>query len=217
MTAEQSSSFWKEAKTNLREAANLRNLAFYGTAIVAFVVLSILLPYQTQVYLSIAAGITVALLLAVSMIFSRSIASLEAIFIGGVMFLLAALFKRGFLPPTVLQDFGHYSLAISLTLTGLYVVLQVLRSGRKSYTMSVKSLNDFFSVCSTTLSSEMCSCVHSISFLEALGVMALLPNQVRLGFVIMMTTLVYQIRLTYDSHKSRKPRATHNTNGSRQI
>jgi hypothetical protein len=39
--------------------------------------------------------------------------------------------------------------------------------------------------------------------LDALGITAFLPNQVRLGFVIMMTTLVYQTRLTYEYYKSR--------------
>ncbi len=198
-------SFWQELKRSAANAATPGILAFYGVSILVFIFLSVFLPYETQVYLSIAAGVGVAILLTVSTILFRRILLLDIVFVGGIVFLVAALFKRGLLPPTVLQNFGHYALVISLALTGSYVVLQIIHCSRiGSHAGSLRSFNEFFSVSFTTLSSEMCSCLHPIPFLDLLGVVVFLPNQVRLGFIVMMATLVYQARLTFESYKSRK-------------
>lgn len=188
---------------------NRRIIAFYSIAVIVFSALSTILPYEIQVHSSIAAGITVASLLAASMILSHgSLSSLDIVFIGGIIFLLAALFKRGLLPPTILQNFGHYALALSLALMGSYVVMQILRGNRiRSHATSVKSFGDFFSVSWTTLSSELCYCLHPVPILEALGIMAFMPNQVRIGFVIMATTLLHQARLTYVTYKSKRMQA----------
>lgn len=197
--------FWKELKRSASKSINLRILSFYGTAVMVISAFSLFLPYQTQVYLSIGAGISVAILLATSMMFSRSFMVIDVAFIGGIAFLLVALFKRGLLPRTALENLGHMSLIVSVAFTGSYVVLLIVQSSRiRLHVASVKSLNDFLSVCFTTLSSELCSCLHPIPFLDALGIIAFLENRVRLGFVIMMTTLAHQTRLAYEFYKSRR-------------
>lgn len=121
------------------------------------------------------------------------------------MFLIVGLLESDLPTRAVLENLRHFSLILSVTLTGLYVVLDILQSARtKLHVTSVKGLSSFFSVFGTTLSSELCSCLHPTLFFETLGIVAFLPNQVKLGFVIMMITLVYQIRLTYESYKSRR-------------
>lgn len=204
-TEKSSISIWRELRKSVYKTLNPRVLAFYTAAVIMVSTLSILIPYTTQVYLSIAAGVTVALLLILSTALSHGVVWLDILFIGGVAALLIALFKRGLLPPSVLQGLGHYALAVSITLTGLYVLLRIRQGTRsRSHAASMKSLGDFFSVSWATLSSELCSCLHPIPILEALAAMAFLPNRVRLGFVIMMITLIHQSHLTYRSYKSRR-------------
>ncbi len=129
---------------------------------------------------------------------------MDAIFIGGVAFLIVALFKSDLPTRAVLENLRHFSLILSLALSALYVALRALRGGRAgSHPRSVGSLARFLSVFGTTLSSELCSCLHPTLFLGALGVAASLQNQVRLGFAMMMATLIYQARLTYGSYRSR--------------
>lgn len=209
MTARPIQSFWEELKANIVKIMSLRIIAFYSIAAIAFSALSTILPYEVQVHSSIAAGIAVASLLVASTILSHGFLSpLNIVFIGGIIFLLAALFKRGLLPPTTLQNFGHYALALSLALTGSYVVMQILRGNRiRSHAKSVKSFGDFLAISWTTLSSELCYCLHPVPILETLGIMAFMPNQVRIGFVIMATTLLHEARLTYAIHKSKRLQA----------
>jgi len=204
-TGDSSASFRGILRRSISQAMNPRLLTFYGAVAIIFIAFSLVLSYQTQVYLSIAAGIAVALLLTTSMVLSRGLTSLDTIFMSGILFLLIALFRSDLPMRAVLENIRHFSLILSVVLTGLYVVLRILRSGSvKSHAVSVKSLGDFFMVCSTTLSSELCSCLHPVLFLETLGILAFLPNQVRLGFVVMMTTLVRQVLLTYESYESRR-------------
>jgi hypothetical protein len=189
----------------LRRAIRPEALAFYAVAIAAPLALSPLIPYQAQVRLSIAAGFAVTLLIPLSMILSHGLEPMDAIFISGVAFLIVALFKSDLPTRAVLENLRHLSLILSLALSALYVALRVLRSGRAgTHPKSMDSLARFLSVFSATLSSELCSCLHPTLFLEALGVAASLQSQVRLGFVIMMATLIYQARLTYGSYRSRR-------------
>jgi len=205
LTRNSSASFREISRRSISQAMKPQLLMFYGAVAIIFTAFSFVVSYQTQVYMSIAAGIAVALLLPTSMVLSRGFASSDTIFMGGILFLLMALFKSDLPMRAVLENIRHLSLILSVVLTGLYVVLRVSRRGNvKSHTVSVKSLGDFFMVCSTTLSSELCSCLHPVLFLETLGILAFLPNQVRLGFVIMMTTLVRQVLLTYESYESRR-------------
>jgi hypothetical protein len=200
----QSTSFWGEVRKRIREALNPEILVFYGSIALLFIFASFL-SYQTQVYLSIGAGIAVALLLLLSVVLARGFSLLDIIFIGGIAFLIGALLRSDLPMRAVLENVRHLSLFLSVGLTGLYLILVVVQGNRlASHELSVKSLGNFFSVCSTTLSSELCSCLHPAFLLEMLGVVAFLPNQVGLGFVIMMTTLIYQVRLTYESYESRR-------------
>jgi len=204
-TGDSSASFRETLRRSVSQAMNPRLLAFYGAVVIVFIAFSFVLSYQTQVYLSIAAGIAVALLLPASMVLSRGFTSLDTVFMSGILFLLIALFRSDLPMRAVLENVRHSSLILSVVLTGLYVVLRILRRGGvKSHAVSVKSLGDFFMVCGTTLSSELCSCLHPVLFLETLGILAFLPNQVRLGFVIMMTAFVRQVLLTYESYESRR-------------
>jgi len=208
-TAQYYASFREELRRSIVEAMSPRIIATYATAVVICIALSVSLPYQTQVYLSIGAGITVALLLPLSMVLSRGFASVDIIFVSGILFLLIALLRSDLPTRAVLENVRHFSLIVSVGLAGTYLALQLLQGRRiKSHAMSVKGFSNFFSVCSTTLSSELCSCLHPVLFLEALGIVAFLPNQVRIGFVIMMTTLFHQARLTYESYRSRERRRT---------
>lgn len=156
---------------------NSRILAFYGAIIIIFIIVSFLLPYQAQVYLSIAAGFAVAFLLPLSIVLSRGFKLLDIVFIIGVAFLSIALFKSDLPTRAVLENVRHFSLIMSVALTGLYVALEALRRTHiKSSVTSVKSFSSFFSVCSTTISSELCSCLHPVLFLEAMGIVAFIPN-----------------------------------------
>lgn len=198
------SSFWKYLKRSVAEAVSPKNVAFYGTAAIVFSVVAFFLQYQTQVYSSIAAGLIVALLLPASIVLLRGFKFLDLVFISGIVFLIVALLQSDLPVRAVLENVRHFSLILSVALTGLYVVFEALRGARmKMHVVSLKGLSGFFSVVSTTLSSELCSCLHPTLFLETLGIVTFLPNQVRLGFVLMMVTLTSQIRSTYASYKLR--------------
>jgi len=181
-----------------------RNLAFYSSVVVIFIIVSFFSPYQTQVYSSIAVGFAVAVLISISMILFRGFRLLDSIFIVGILFLVIALLQSDLPTRAVVENFRHFSLILSVALTGLYVAMEIIQSTHiKIQSRSIQNFSNFFSVCSTTLSSELCSCLHPTLFLETMGILVFLPNQVRLGFVIMMTTLVNQIRVTYNFYKSK--------------
>jgi len=204
-TEASSASLLGTLRRSISQAANPRIILFYCVIALVFMTLSFFLSYQTQVYLSIAAGIAVALLLPTSMVLSRGFKLLDVIFVGGILFLIVALLKSDLPMRAVLENVRHFSLILSVVLTGAYVLVRFWTGGKVgSHALSVKSLSDFFMVCSTTLSSELCSCLHPVLFLETLGILVFLPNQVRLGFVIMMTTLVRQVLLTYESYELRR-------------
>lgn len=84
-------SFWNEVRNRIREAVNPTILAFYGCIALLFIFTSFFLSYQTQVYLSIAAGIAMALLLSLSLVLVGGFSVLDIIFIGGIAFLVGAL------------------------------------------------------------------------------------------------------------------------------
>ncbi|MEM3439987.1 MAG: hypothetical protein QXQ76_02000 [Candidatus Bathyarchaeia archaeon] len=189
----------------LRRAIRSRIIALYALSIAALSALSYLTPYQTQVHLSIVAGFAIALLIPLSMILSRGLEPLDAIFIAGVAFLIVALLKSDLPTRAVLESLRHFSLILSFGLSALYAALRILRSYRAgSATKSMDALARFFSIFNATLSSELCSCLHPTLFLEALGISASIQSQVRLGFIIMMATLLYQARLTHGSYRSRR-------------
>ncbi len=194
--------FSKRLRSSLAEMTNPKALTFYGSSIVIFAVVSLLLPYQTQVYLSIGAGFAVAILLPLSMVLSRGLKSIDVVFIAGILFLIVALFNSGLPVRAVFENLRHFSLILSVALTGLYVTLVTLRFQPRA--KSMKSFGLFSSVFTTTLSSELCSCLHPTLLLEALGIPAFLQNQVKLGFIIMMTTLASQTRVTHQTYKSRR-------------
>ena len=176
---------------------------FYGFSVIVFCVVSFLIPYYAQVYLSIAAGLAVAILLPVSVALVRSFTPSDIIFIVGILFLVIGLIQSGLPVRAVLESFRHIAFFASIGLTSLYIVLEILRSTRiRSRAGSMRGFGAFLAVCSTTLSSELCSCLHPALILEALGIPAFLQNLVSIGFAVMMTTLVNQIRLTYGSYKS---------------
>jgi hypothetical protein len=116
--------------------------------------------------------------------------------------LIIALLKSGFPTKAILINARHISLGLSVLLSGLYILLQINRT--KSHSESVKEFGKFFSVCSTTLSTELCTCLHPVLILESLGIAAFLPNQVRIGFIIMMITLSYNIRSIFRTFLRRR-------------
>lgn len=189
----------------LRRAIRSRIIALYALSIAALSALSSLIPYQTQVHLSIAAGFAIALLIPLSMILSRGLEPLDAIFIAGVAFLIVALLKSDLPTRAVLENVRHFSLILSLGLSALYAALRILGAHRAgSDAKPMDALARFFSIFNATLSSELCSCLHPTLFLEALGVAASIQSQVRLGFIIMMATLIYQAQLTHGAYRSRR-------------
>jgi hypothetical protein len=215
--------FLHELRAQLLEAVKPRRLVLYGVALVIFSIVSFVLPYQIQVYTSISAGIIVVLLLVAALVKSRGFRKLDMIFVGGIFFLIVALlpkeyFISSFPTPEFFRDFRHLSEILSITLTALYAltgILQFLHTRIQGTPM--KYFSDFFSVCNTTISSELCGCLHPIpfvdTFLAPLGVADLLTNRVKLGFVMMMTCLVFQMQSFYASYKTREKK-TPNANTS---
>lgn len=208
-------SFWEELRREILEVLKPRNLIQYGIIVVLFSIVSLILSYEFQVYLSIIAGIVVVLLLVASLIALRGFKNLDAVFIGGIIFLVIALFPKDLLTSLatldVLRDFQHLSRILSIALTVLYVIIEIFQFAHIKQGASMKSLSDFFSVCNTTISSELCGCLHPLPFLDILlvplGVADILTNRVKLGFVIMMATLVFQIRSTYESYRNKERKA----------
>jgi len=174
--------------------------AFYSATMAIFVAISFLLSYQDQVYVSTKAGFVVAFLLVLSMIVSRDLKSPDALLVIGTIFLVFAIYKSSLPTQAVFQNVRHLSLILSVVFAGLYLAVKNFgERGRRPRLSLMTSISRFFSVCLTTLSSELCSCLHPILLLEMIGIMAFLPSQVRIGFVLMMTTLVFQLRLTLNS------------------
>ncbi len=187
-----------------------RDLAFYAIALVMFVGVSLILPYNTQVYLSVVAGMTIALLLLMSI--ARSEFTRNVALVGGASLLSIALIPKGILSllspvQDIFLDIQHLSRILSVALTALYVALGVLQFAHvRPRGVIMRRVSRFLSVCNTAISSELCTCLHPIPFIDVilipLGVADLLVNRVKLGFVIMMMTLVFQIRTSYGFHKA---------------
>ncbi len=207
------STFWEELQGEVFELVKPRNLILYGVVALAFSVVSLVLTYELQVYASIVAGIAVALLLVASLVALRGFIKLDMVFVGGIIFLIIALFPKEYLTsllPTidVLRDFKHLSRILSIGLTALYTIMGVFqRSLSRPHGAHMKSLSNFFSVCNTTISSELCACLHPIPLVDMLlaplGAADLLTNRVKLGFVIMMISLILQIRSSYNFYKNK--------------
>ncbi|MBS7626702.1 hypothetical protein KEJ51_06680, partial [Candidatus Bathyarchaeota archaeon] len=133
-------------------------------------------------------------------ILSRRRETLDLIFMAGIAFLFIGLYKSDLPTRATLENIRHLSLIISVILTGIYVAAKIPRRGKTYPSFNlIQNLGRFMSVFSATLSSELCSCLHPTLMLEAVGFALLIPNQVRLGFILMIITLAYQINLTYRS------------------
>ncbi|MBS7650780.1 hypothetical protein KEJ35_05455 [Candidatus Bathyarchaeota archaeon] len=185
---------------NLIKGIDLRSIAFYAALAILLAFISISLPYQVQVYIAIVAGFAVASLMLSTAILSRRREPLDLIFMAGIAFLFVGLYKSDLPTRATLENIRHLSLIISVTLTGIYVAARISRRGRTHPSFDpIQNLSRFLSVFSATLSSELCSCLHPTLILEAIGFTLLIPNQVRLGFILMMITLAYQLNLTYRS------------------
>ena len=203
--------FWNKLRIEIVQMARPRNLILYAMTIVMFSVVSLILPYNFQVYLSIAAGVAIAFLLLAGI--SQKSFTVKVVFISGVVFLVVALFPKELLTPLfpehdILRDFKHLSRILSIVLTALYVAFGILQFAHtRPRGALMKSFSNFFSVCNATISSELCACLHPIPFVDMLlvplGVADLLVNRVKLGFVIMMMTLVFQIRASHRFYKAR--------------
>ena len=217
--------FWEGLRRSVFAWLKPRNLMLYFLSSLVFSLVSFLLPYELQVHVSILGGVTVALLLLVSTVLSQGFSLRDMVFVAGILSLLVALFSSDLPTRAVLLSVRHLSLITSVFLTGLDFVLRTIRTGHLSRLLlagpsstkrtppkkglsglpdriQLGSMRTFFSVCCMTLSSELCSCLHPALFLELLGIAALVENQVKLGFVVMMTTLVEQIRHAYRIHRS---------------
>ena len=141
-----------------------------------------------------------AFLLIFSIVASRDLKSPDVLLVIGTVFLVFAIYRSGLPTQAVFQNLRHLSLVLSVVLAGSYLALKHFKQRASRPRLSLMTgVSRFFSVCLTTLSSELCSCLHPILLLETIGIMAFLPSQVRIGFVLMMTTLVFQLRLTFDS------------------
>jgi|GEM_PF-1878363 len=187
----------------LRGVARPRALAFYAMAISMPSALSPLIPYEAQVKLAIAAGFAIAFLIPISAILSRGLRPLDAILFGGIALLALALFQSDLPTRATLENLRHLALILSLALSALYAILIALGDRAGSPRRSAGDLSRFLSVFSATLSSELCSCLHPTLLLGALGVVASIEGQVKLGFVIMMATLAHQAKLTYGALRQR--------------
>jgi hypothetical protein len=204
-------SFWKGLRIEILEAVKPRKLFIYSITVVIFSIVSFILPYDVQVSTSIIAGIVMVLLLVASLVALRGFKKLDMVFISGIVFLVIALFPKELLLssfPTldVIRNFQHLSRIMSIALTALYVAVGIFQfTNIRPHWVRMKHFSNFFSMCNTTISSELCGCLHSIPFLDVLlaplGVADLIINRVKLGFVIMMVTLVLQIWSSYESYR----------------
>jgi predicted secreted protein len=119
---------------------------------------------------------------------------LSLLFYIGVFFLMLGLAESG--PPTraMLESVRHTSLIIAVMLTSLYYLLLFFKryrvqKGRKE----LKFYRDFTSIFFTTLSSELCSCLHPALILDLLGIAISIPTQVKIGSLLMIITFIYQL------------------------
>lgn len=178
--------------------------AVLAGAVLVGVRLSLTVAYESLVHLSIGLGLAVSLLLLLAVSLSGNVSRYTAFFILGILLMILALLSSDLPTRAVLLSIRHFALAASLLLSGLYTLLYVVQRTDmrvlKGFAFSVnprlKPYSDFASVFCTTISSELCSCLHPALALDILGISLLIPSQVQAGFILVLATFAYQLRAT---------------------
>lgn len=181
-----------------------RVIGFYFASLIVAVLFSVITPYQYLVYFSIAMGLVVSALLVLGLFLSGQFNRYSVLFVVGIFVMVVALLSSDLPTRALLVNVRHISLILSLTLSGIYtLVVLTERVGelvprRILATLDrpmLRPYNDFASVFCTTLSSELCSCLHPALVLDMLGVTILIPSQVKAGFILMAMTLTHELRI----------------------
>ena len=103
----------------------------------------------------------------------------------------------------VLGSLRHISLALSIILSGVYTLFALSKRVERQLADKIapkldrnilKPYSDFATAFCTTLSSELCSCLHPILILDMIGISILVPAQVQVGFLMITTTFIHQLR-----------------------
>ncbi|MCJ7633344.1 hypothetical protein MUP77_13275 [Candidatus Bathyarchaeota archaeon] len=179
--------------------------SIYAIALLLAVLFSLILPYQYLVYLSIGVGLMISFLLLMGMILSGQIDRYSSFFVLGIFFMIIALLSSDLPTKAILLSVRHISLILSLTLNGFYTVFSLIKRFRKTDLKRVatalssprlKPYSDFASVFCTTLSNELCSCLHPALALDMLGISILISSQVQTGFILIIVTLTHQLQIT---------------------
>jgi len=130
-------------KRSLSEPLKPGTIALYGITFLFSGAISLLISYQAQVYLSIAAGFMVICLLAFSLLLRRGSRWIDATFAVGLIFLFAGLAQSDLPTKAISESARHVSLVLSFLLTLLYVLLDIFqRAWMKSPIYSMRSLGD---------------------------------------------------------------------------
>ena len=175
-------------------------------AFVISVIVSLSLPYVYLVYSSIGMGLLVSALLTLSVYLSYGINRHSSVFVVGISLMVVALLNSDLPTRAVFENLRHASLMLSLVLGGLYTSIALSKRLDKLIPKEIisrldrpelKPYSDFASMFCTTLSSELCSCLHPVLVFDMLGISLLLPTQVKSGFVLMVVTLAHQLRVTW--------------------
>ena len=179
--------------------------SIYAIALLLAVLFSLVIPYQYLVYLSIGVGLMISFLLLMGMILSGQINRYSSFFVLGIFFMIIALLSSDLPTKAILLSVRHISLILSLTLSGIYTAFSLIKRFKRTALKRVatalssprlKPYSDFSSVLCTTLSNELCSCLHPALALDMLGISILISSQVQTGFILIMVTLVHQLKIT---------------------
>jgi hypothetical protein len=122
----------------------------------------------------------------------------------GILLMIVALLTSDLPTRAVLENLRHISLILAITLSSIYTIAILMKKyerliptklATKLYHPKAKSYSDFSTMLSTTLSNELCSCLHPVLMLEMLGISILIPSQVKTGFLLMTMVLTHQVRM----------------------
>jgi hypothetical protein len=187
-----------------RVSQSRKTILTYSIGFTIAVLMSVSVPYRYLVYLSIAEGLAICVLLLLGVYLARNINKYSSFFVVGILLMVVALVNSDAPTKAVLGSLRHISLALSMIVSGIYTSLALFRRMERQLTDRItskidrnrlKPYSDFATAFCITLSSELCSCLHPIIILDMIGISILVPAQVQVGFLLITMTLIHQLRL----------------------
>jgi hypothetical protein len=195
-----------------RVRQNLATIITYSVGLAVAFFISVSVSYRYLVYLSIAEGLAICMLLLLGVYLTGNINKYSSLFVVGILLMMVALLNSDAPTKAVLGSLRHISLVLSMILSGVYTSLALFRRIERQLTESItsridrnrlKPYSDFATAFCTTLSSELCSCLHPIIILDMIGISILVPSQVQVGFLLITMTLIHQLMLVSRLSRSR--------------